>query len=85
MDGDHCEFRYFRPQWSEIEEDGSIRMRVSVWDDEGHSSCIYTFNPNEDDYAFWLWLVEHPEFQRTLNDQALSAAKDRLDLESGLA
>jgi hypothetical protein len=77
--------RYYRPQWSSFDADGTISIRISVWSDEAHYSCIDTISANDDHYQFWHWLVEHPEFQRTLNEEQLNEAKDRFALESSLS
>ena len=76
---------YYRPQGSSIDDDGTITLRVSVWDEESHCSCRETVQSDRDDYAFWRWLVEHPDYQRTLDEQALEEARDRFELESSLA
>ena len=79
---EHC---YYRPHWSSIDADGTISMRVSVWTDEDHFSCVFTFATDEREYPFWRWLVEHPDFQRVLTDEELNQARDRFALKSGLA
>ncbi len=85
MDSDSEEFRYYRPHWSSIDVDGTISMRVSVWQDSDHFSCVFTFATNDNEYPFWRWLIDHPDFQRVLSEAELNEARDRFALESGLA
>jgi hypothetical protein len=85
MSDDKWERTFHRPQWSGLDEDGTITMSLSVYSDEGHASCIRIITRSDGDYAFWRWLIEHPGYQRTLNEEQLNEARDSFALESGLA
>jgi len=48
---------YDHPHRSSVSADGTIERSVSVWDADGHSSCVRTIAPDESEYSFWCWLL----------------------------
>ncbi len=85
MPADPEELTYYKIARSYVDDSGVVILRVSVWDEDVHSSCAGEIEQTHGDYLFWRWIIDHPEFQRTLNSQEFAAAKDRFALESGLS
>ncbi len=68
---------FYRPQWSRIEPNGTIAIRVSWWDD-GEDGTVQSVGwmeilPEHADYNFWKWILSQPErFNRSINDETLA-------------
>ena len=78
------EFVYYWPHWAHVEPDGTISVKGSVYDDQSHSSVHFTFGPQSANYQFWLWLIEHPNYQRAVHEDELLKARELFEFESSL-
>ena len=75
---------FYSPDIYSICDDGTIEIKVSIWDSESHSSAAQIVPPDHPEYAFWRWIAGHRDYRRTLNKEELSEAKNRFALESNL-
>lgn len=68
---------YYRPAWRHLDEDGTLRIRVSMDDDYSTSSGFVEIPPGAKDYAFWRWVIEQERFCRgNLDAAAVAKAKE---------
>lgn len=66
---------FYRPHWSELADDGTLLMRASVWDDEGHASVMVEIRPTAEDYHFWRWVTTQERFARSLDEREVAEAR----------
>ncbi len=50
---------FYWPRMSEIASDGTITMRATGYNKEGHWTGVCRFPPDVSDYRFWCWVIEH--------------------------
>ena len=70
---------FYRPRWSDLADDGTLLMRASVWDDEGHASVMVEILPTAEDYPFWRWVIAQERFARVLNEREVAEARAEFD------
>ena len=66
---DEDSIRYWT-EWSENGDDGMIRIKVTWFDSESHSTGICDIPPENADYGFWKWLISHDELRRGRKSKA---------------
>jgi hypothetical protein len=64
----HGQYRYYRPKFAEVASDGTIRIRVSVYEpDMSHWSGNQTILKEDPEYQFWIWLLKEYEHSACLS------------------
>jgi hypothetical protein len=58
------ESTYYRPEWHDFQEDGTLSIRTSWWDAESHSTGVCEISRDHVDYEFWCWVVSDPARSR---------------------
>ena len=75
---------FYRPHWAR-DKSGTLYIPCSIWDEVGHVNAECVIKKGDEKYAFWTWLIEHPDYQRRLTEMELREAEDRFLLESNLS
>lgn len=66
---------FYRPHMSHVDVDGTIHIRASLYDEDGHSSLVMEISPRESDYLFWRWVIEQKQLQRSLDQDEMAEAR----------
>jgi hypothetical protein len=72
------------PHCHGIDDDGTIYIKGSEFDAHVRAAMEMIVEPGSADYLFYMWLINHPEYQRVLTEDEVSQARDRFEFESGL-
>lgn len=70
---------FYRPHWHEFDDDGTLHIRVSMYDRDGHGSGIMTVKAVGADYRFWCWVIEQPEYGRSIRDSELAEIREKFE------
>jgi hypothetical protein len=60
---------YYRPEWSHVDDDGTIHVRISVWEEDEHSTGSLEVAPGSVDFLFWAWLTSDPGLRRGVKSE----------------
>jgi hypothetical protein len=66
---------FYRPHQSQLALDGTLTIRVSIYDDTEHSSAVMELPSTAKDYSFWCWVVKQTRYARSLDEQAVADAR----------
>lgn len=75
---------YYRPHWHEFEDDGTLHIRISIYRPREHASGRMTVKTDRPDYPFWCWVIEQPEYQRSICDTELAEIRERFEKSNSL-
>ena len=70
---------YYRPHWHDFDDDGTLHIRVSIYNPDGHASGIMTVKADELNYSFWCWVIKQPEYHRSILEAELAAIREKFE------
>jgi len=66
---------FYRLHRSELGDDGTVVLFVSVYDDHSHCSGLAEVTPAAEDYAFWCWIMGQKRYAKVLDEEAVASAR----------
>lgn len=76
-----AESTFYWRDWHSFAEDGTLEIKASVYNEEGHLSCVFTFRPDDPDYELWLWIIgQGDRFKEIISDAELEAIREEYRL-----
>jgi hypothetical protein len=59
------------PAWYRAEEDGTLLIKSSGWDNGSHWTGAREIRSDAPDFAFWAWLTTQKEYARLVDEREL--------------
>jgi hypothetical protein len=70
---------FYSPHWHEFDDDGTLHIRVSMYRPHEHASGRMTVKTDGASYPFWCWVIEQPEYNRSIRDTELAEIRKRFE------
>ncbi len=67
---------WYWPHWYHFEVDGTLSIKISIYQHFGHGTGEMQMKPGNAEYAFWSWLVEQKAYHRPVQDSELPGIRE---------
>jgi len=67
---------WYWPHWHHFEVDGTLSIKISIYQHFGHGTGEMQMKPGNAEYAFWSWLVEQKAYHRPVQDSELPGLRE---------